>query len=114
MADSGDNVAAAPSTRFSAMAPANPDRSAMRSKLSRIRVERNFSQRQLAIYSGVSLRTLRRLERREVDNPPLRYLVNLSLVLRCELSDLIEDEWLAWADFGHRKPPSGTPRRVEP
>ena len=26
-------------------------------------------------------------------NPPLRYLVNLSIVLGCELDDLIEDEW---------------------
>jgi hypothetical protein len=29
-------------------------------------------------------------------NPPLRYLVNLSIVLGCELDDLIEDEWREW------------------
>jgi transcriptional regulator with XRE-family HTH domain len=63
------------------MAPANKDSSALLSHLAARRVERNLSQTALANLSGISLRTLPRLERKEVDNPPLRYLVNLSIVL---------------------------------
>jgi transcriptional regulator with XRE-family HTH domain len=71
----------------------------MQSKLAAWRVERNLTQRALSDLSGVSLRTLTRIERREVDNPPIRYLVNLAILLDCTLSDLIEEGWLAWTDF---------------
>jgi transcriptional regulator with XRE-family HTH domain len=96
------------------MAPARQDISAMRSRLAERRIERNMSQAQLARYAGISLRTLVRLERKETENPPLRYLVNLSILLHCRVSDLIEDEWLEWATFtegGPKRPPLGS-RRV--
>lgn len=86
----------------------------MRSRLAQRRVDRNMSQAQLARFAGISLRTLVRLERKETENPPLRYLVNLSILLQCRVSDLIEDEWLEWGTFsagGPKQPPLGN-RRV--
>jgi DNA-binding Xre family transcriptional regulator len=53
----------------------------------------DVSQRRLAELTGISLRTLQRIERLEVDNPPIRYLANYAIVLGCEREDLIEPEW---------------------
>ncbi len=38
------------------------------------------------------------LEKGKYKNPPLRYLVNLAIALRCPygLDDLIEDDWREW------------------
>ena len=58
-----------------------------------------LSQRELAMRAGISLRTLQRIERLEVDNPPVRYLANCAIVLGCELDDLIEPEWREWKEF---------------
>ena len=57
---------------------------------------KKMSQRQLAERAGLSLRTFQRLERLEMDNPPIRYLTNIALVLNCSLEDLIEPAWRAW------------------
>jgi transcriptional regulator with XRE-family HTH domain len=54
------------------------------------------TQEELAVAVGVSAQTIRRLERGEVDNPKLRTLVNCAIALGVELSDVIEDDWLAW------------------
>jgi transcriptional regulator with XRE-family HTH domain len=59
-----------------------------------------LSQRALAARTGISLRTLQRIERLEVDNPPIRYLTNCAIVLGCELEELIESAWREWKDFG--------------
>lgn len=70
-----------------------------RSALARIRVSRQVSQAELAEATGLSLRTIRRLERLELDNPPLRYLVNCATALGVELDQVIEDEWREWKVF---------------
>lgn len=72
------------------------ERTEIRTRLAQWRVQRGMTQAQLAQVMGVSLETLRRLERGRVDNPPLRYLVNAAIVLGVELDDLIEEEWRAW------------------
>ena len=64
-----------------------------------------MSQDELATASGISIATLRRLERGTVENPPLRYLTNSAIVLGCQLEDLIEDEWRAWLPLAASKPP---------
>jgi transcriptional regulator with XRE-family HTH domain len=61
-----------------------------------------ISQRALAERAGLSLRTLQRIERLEVDNPPIRYLANCAIVLGCELEDLIEPAWREWKELGDR------------
>ncbi len=45
---------------------------------------------------GVSIATYRRLERGQLENPPLRYLVNAAIVLRVPLEDVIEPAWREW------------------
>jgi transcriptional regulator with XRE-family HTH domain len=67
-----------------------------RTKLARIRLERAISQKALAEVTGLSIATYRRLERGEIKNPPLRYLVNCALALGVELDDVIDEEWKAW------------------
>lgn len=69
------------------------------------RVERGLTQAELAEAAGISIATLRRLERRTVDNPPLRYLANCAIVLGCDLEALIEDEWRGWLPLAKAKPP---------
>jgi transcriptional regulator with XRE-family HTH domain len=44
----------------------------------------------------MSVATLRRLERREIENPPLRYLQNIAIALDVRLGELIEPEWRQW------------------
>jgi hypothetical protein len=54
----------------------------------------------------MSLSTYRRLEAGEIDEPNLRWLVNLSFALGCDLEEIYEDEWLRWlpADGAERPP----------
>jgi transcriptional regulator with XRE-family HTH domain len=63
--------------------------------LSRYRREAAVEQGELAAATGISQRTLQRLESGETDNPPLRYLISCAMALG--LDDwhlLLEDEWL--------------------
>lgn len=62
--------------------------------LNRYRREAEVDQRELATVTGISQRTLQRLESGETSNPPLRYLVSCALALGLEdWHDLLEDEW---------------------
>jgi transcriptional regulator with XRE-family HTH domain len=61
-----------------------------------------LTQKRLSELTGLSLRTVQRLELGEVDNPPLRYLVNLAKALDIELEAILEDEWLEWMVFDAR------------
>jgi transcriptional regulator with XRE-family HTH domain len=67
-----------------------------KTRIGRLRIERGISQERLAHVTGLSVSTLRRLER-DQDNPPLRYLVNIAIALDVPLDALIEDEWREWA-----------------
>lgn len=73
-----------------------PPQPPFRSRLFERRRAAGFSQRQLATKTGLSLRTLQRIERLEIDNPPIRYLTNCAIVLGCRLEDLIESAWREW------------------
>ena len=64
-----------------------------------MRVSKQISQAELAEATGISVRTIRRLENLQLDNPPLRYLVNCAMALRVELDDVIEDDWREWKVF---------------
>ena len=76
-----------------------PPQPASRSRLYERRRAAGLSQRELAKRTGISLRTLQRIERLEVDNPPIRYLTNCAIVLGCELDDLVEPGWREWKAF---------------
>lgn len=63
-----------------------------------------LSQGDLARLTGVSARTIQRIESRRTTNPPVRYLVNCAIALDCRLEDVVEPEWLTWLDLGAPPP----------
>lgn len=75
-----------------------------RTRLGRARVARHVSQAALARATGISPRTIQRLEQGEVPNPPIRYLTNCAIALGVPLTELIETEWEAWTVFDARTP----------
>jgi DNA-binding XRE family transcriptional regulator len=83
-------------------------------KLVKCRLAAQLTQREMAEQTGIKLDTYRRVERGEIDNPPLRHLVNCALVLGVPLGQLIEDAWLTWAvlDATVPRPPSPRERRA--
>jgi transcriptional regulator with XRE-family HTH domain len=64
-----------------------------------------MSQMELAEATGISVATLRRLERGARANPPLRYLSNCAIVLGVDVDELIEDSWRKWLPIARKKPP---------
>jgi transcriptional regulator with XRE-family HTH domain len=76
-----------------------PEELELRTRLARLRVQRRISQTWLAQATGISPRTLQRLEAGHIDNPPLRYLVNCAMALGVGLDEVIEDEWREWKAF---------------
>lgn len=60
---------------------------------------------ELAEATGISIATLRRLERGAMANPPLRYLANCAIVLGVEVEDLIEDAWRQWLALARETAP---------
>jgi len=65
-----------------------PPRPTSKSRLHERRRAVGLSQRELARQAGISLRTFQRIERLEVDNPPIRYLTNCAIALGCDVEDL--------------------------
>ena len=62
--------------------------------LSRYRREAGVTQHLLTSATGISTRTLQRLESGDYENPPVRYLISCAVAL--ELDDwhlLLEDRW---------------------
>lgn len=57
------------------------------------------TQREMAEATGISLSTYRRLERGEIDNPPLRYLANCAIVMDTDIASITEPEWTQWYVF---------------
>lgn len=55
--------------------------------------------------TGIPLRTYRRLENGEMENPPITYLVNCAIVLGQPLEAICEQEWLSWTPFDPRIEP---------
>ncbi len=76
-------------------------------RLAAWRLARGVTQRDLARATGMVVGSLRRLERGEIDDPPLRWLVQCAWALGVDFTDLLEDAWLAWRahDDEHPQPP---------
>lgn len=62
--------------------------------LKNLRIEKNISRPELAERTGIKLRVLEAYEQgnRDIDGAKIETLLNLSLVLGCNISDLIENE----------------------
>jgi len=72
-----------------------------------------MTQAELAEVTGISLSSLKRLELGEIDNPPLRWLVNIGHAFGlADVNELFEDEWWEWKELkpGVRRPPD--PRKL--
>lgn len=77
-------------------------------KIAHWRVWRGLTQDELAERTGIPLRTLRDLEAGRVQSgPSLGQLQNLRRALKCDLTDLIDDWWLAWQPFNAATPAIG-------
>lgn len=76
----------------------------IRTRLGRSRVAAGITQERLAEVTGIPLATYRRLERGQLDNPPIRYLSNIALALDVDLEEICEDEWLWWTVFRDGQP----------
>jgi transcriptional regulator with XRE-family HTH domain len=69
--------------------------------LNRYRREAEVSQIELSRATGISLRTLQRLESADCENPPVRYLISCAVALGLDDWHLLpEDQW--------RRPLKGT------
>src|SRR5213595_627376 len=86
------------------------------SRLSRMRRLRYLQQRELAAMVGISRGKLQALERGDATVVDLRDLVNLAIALRCQLGDIVEDDWLDWrADERAPEPPADSRgHRIDP
>lgn len=80
------------------------DRTKVRTRLARQRVIGGYTQADMARLTGLTKETYVRLERGQIDNPPIRYLANCAWVLYCEIADISEEEWLGWTSFDASAP----------
>jgi hypothetical protein len=79
-----------------------------RTKITRRPVKPGLNQRQVAEMTGIHQSQLLRLEKGEIDRPPLAHLVNLAMVPEIEDPlDFAEDSWAHWQvpDARSEKPP---------
>jgi hypothetical protein len=60
------------------------------------------------------MRTIQRLDAGEVDNPPIRHLVSISLVLDVPVLDICEAAWLEWTVLGETGPNAAPPSHLPP
>lgn len=78
------------------------------SNLAQVRVEKGMSQEELARSVGISLKSLVRLEKRQVPSPPLAWFVNCAIVLDVDLLDILEPDHLRFKQLAlHAPAPSG-------
>jgi len=74
-------------------------------RLRDIRVAQDLSQARLAHLAGISKRTLERIEANRDGKVTLWHLVNIALVLKCELVELLDDSWLTYRHTDMTVPP---------
>jgi DNA-binding Xre family transcriptional regulator len=86
------------------------------SPLSRMRRLRYLQQAEVARLAGISRRKLQALERGDAATVDLRNLVNLAIVLECQLGDIIDPRWLQWRSNPRAPNPPAESRdhRIEP
>lgn len=65
-------------------------------KLQKLRIAKGFSQKDLSVASGVTLRAIQCYEQRarNIDGARLNTLCNLAISLDCKIEDMLEDETL--------------------
>lgn len=64
----------------------------MKIRIKELRKQRNMTQRQLALRSGVAKSYINELEKGKYNNPGAEVLCKLAKALRCNINDLIDCE----------------------
>lgn len=80
------------------------------SNLAEVRVAKGVAQHELAGAIGISTKSLLRLEKHRIANPPLAWYVNCAIALGVELEDVLDEWQLRWkrlTDFAREPPPPG-------
>jgi Helix-turn-helix. len=93
-----------------AVAPRKDQQSRLRTKLARERVKKGVTQEELARATGVSMRTVVRMEGDLIHSPCLAWYVNAATALGVRLEDVIEERHLHWIPLdadGLYPPPPG-------
>jgi transcriptional regulator with XRE-family HTH domain len=79
------------------------------------RIALGFTQPAMAQRAGLPLRTYQRLEAGELNNPPIRHVVNCALALGLRIQDIAEPEWISWtptAGARHPLPPQPAQQKL--
>lgn len=79
---------------------------ARKTRLAQVRYWRGVTQEELADRIGMARKSYQRLERGELANPPLGFLVNCAKALGVPLNAILEPAWLEWFG-GMPAPPTG-------
>lgn len=69
------------------------------SRIARERRLRDWTQADLARYTGIPIRTIQRIEQGVHPNPGIHYLTNIALALDIALEEILEPEWTSWRRF---------------
>jgi hypothetical protein len=64
-----------------------------------------LTQKETAWAIGIPIASYIRLERGQIQNPPLGWLVNAAFVLECPLDDLLDEQMTDWYRFDQPEPP---------
>lgn len=76
------------------------------SQLAEVRVAKGVAQHELAHMVGISTKSLVRLEKHRLANPPLAWYVNCAIALGVELEDVLDEWQLRWKRLpGAPEPP---------
>jgi hypothetical protein len=66
----------------------------------------------MAERTGIRLGSYRRLERGNLKNPPLRWIINCAIVLDCHWSDIWEPNWNEWLELDGVASPTDAQREL--
>jgi transcriptional regulator with XRE-family HTH domain len=91
------------------MAGSRGKRTKVRTKLAEVRLERGLSQKEMAMMTGIPIATYRRLERGQITNPPIGYLINSSTILDWPWWELVEEDWVEWHPMKDAPDPPSDP-----
>lgn len=72
-------------------------------RLAETRMRLGATQKRTAAVVGLSLTTYRRLERGEIEHPPLAWLRNLAIAFDVEVDEILEPDWgMGWTELDAR------------
>jgi transcriptional regulator with XRE-family HTH domain len=86
--------------------PLRAPQTKIRTQLAASRAAAGLTQKEMAEAIGIPIATYVRLERGQIKNPRLRWLVNAGFVLDRSLDELLDEEMLEWYPFDNQRQPA--------